>query len=130
MKVEIIELQEVDSTNNYLTKYKSADQADLVVAVADYQSAGRGQGTNRWESERGKNLLFSMLIHPVMVPVARQFLLSMAGALALKMAIGSYVDDITLKWGMSAKTESGIVFYSENSPYQNVLLRPVIDITY
>ena len=98
MKVEIIELQEVDSTNNYLTKYKSAAQADLVVAVADYQSAGRGQGTNRWESERGKNLLFSMLIHPVMVPVARQFLLSMAGALALKMAIGSYVDDITLKW--------------------------------
>ena len=98
MKVEIIELQEVDSTNNYLAKYKSADQADMVVTVADYQTAGRGQGINRWESERGKNLLFSMLIHPVMVPVARQFLLSMAGALALKMAIGSYVEDITLKW--------------------------------
>ena len=40
------------------------------------------------------------------------------------------LDDTTLKWGMSAKTESGIVFYSENSTYQNVLLRPVIDITY
>ena len=40
------------------------------------------------------------------------------------------LDDTTLKWGMSAKIESGIVFYSENSTYQNVLLRPVIDITY
>ena len=40
------------------------------------------------------------------------------------------LDDTILKWGMSAKTESGIVFYSENSTYQNVLLRPVIDITY
>ena len=40
------------------------------------------------------------------------------------------LDDTVLKWGMSAKTESGIVFYSENSTYQNVLLRPVIDITY
>jgi len=40
------------------------------------------------------------------------------------------LDDTTLKWGMSQKTENGIVFYSENSPYQNVLLRPVIDITY
>jgi len=40
------------------------------------------------------------------------------------------LDDTTLKWGMSAKTESGIVFYAENSTYQNVLLRPVIDITY
>ena len=40
------------------------------------------------------------------------------------------LDDTTLKWGMSQKTESGIVFYSENNTYQNVLLRPVIDITY
>ena len=40
------------------------------------------------------------------------------------------LDDTTLKWGMSAKTESGIVFYAESSPYQNVVLRPVIDITY
>jgi len=40
------------------------------------------------------------------------------------------LDDTTLKWGMSAKTESGIVFYAENSTYQNVLLRPVIEITY
>ena len=40
------------------------------------------------------------------------------------------LDDTTLKWGMSAKIESGIVFYAESSPYQNVVLRPVIDITY
>ncbi|WP_370641672.1 hypothetical protein [Prevotella sp. E9-3] len=32
--------------------------------MTDYQTAGRGCGTNRWESERGKNLLFSVLIHP------------------------------------------------------------------
>ena len=40
------------------------------------------------------------------------------------------LDDTTLKWGMSAKTESGIVFYAESSLNQNVVLRPVIDITY
>ena len=40
------------------------------------------------------------------------------------------LDDTVLKWGMSAKTESGIVFYAESSLNQNVVLRPVIDITY
>ena len=40
------------------------------------------------------------------------------------------LDDTVLKWGMSAKTESGIVFYAENSLNKYVVLRPVIDITY
>lgn len=28
------------------------------VLIADSQSAGRGQGSNKWESESGKNLTF------------------------------------------------------------------------
>ena len=70
----------------------------MTVAVADYQTAGRGQGDNTWESECGKNLLFSILTSPVAVPVASQFVLSMAGALALKAALDSRCDGITLKW--------------------------------
>ena len=40
------------------------------------------------------------------------------------------LDDTTLKWGVSAKTESGITFYAENSLNEYIILRPVIDITY
>ena len=40
------------------------------------------------------------------------------------------LDGTTLKWGVSAKTESGITFYAENSLNKYVVLRPVIDITY
>jgi hypothetical protein len=40
------------------------------------------------------------------------------------------LDDTTLKWGVSAKTESGITFYAENSLNEYIVLRPVIDITY
>lgn len=98
MKTKIIKLDETDSTNRYLSEYIPGKGEDMTVVVADYQTAGRGQGTNTWESERGKNLLFSILVHPVMVPVDRQFLLSMAGAIALKMALSGYTDDITLKW--------------------------------
>ena len=63
----------------------------MTVVVADYQTAGKGQGTNTWESEAGKNLLFSVLVHPTMLPVRSQFLLSAPGSLALEEALADYV---------------------------------------
>lgn len=98
MKKKIVRLQEIDSTNRFLRECKEDKDDEMVIAVADYQTAGKGQGTHTWESEAGKNLLFSIKVHPRWVPVRQQFLLSMAEALALKDALDSYVDGITLKW--------------------------------
>lgn len=75
-----------------------AEGEEMTVVVADYQTAGKGQGVHTWESESGKNLLFSILTHPYFVPLRQQFLLSMAGALAIKDALDEYTDGITLKW--------------------------------
>ena len=96
--VNIIRLEETDSTNNYLRSYQPADGEKITVVTAEFQTAGRGQGSNTWESQKGKNLTFSILVHPVMVPLQRQFLLSMTGGIALKMALAKYTDGITLKW--------------------------------
>ena len=98
MSTKLIRLSETDSTNRYLRDYTPAADEVLTVCVADYQTAGRGCGSNTWESERGKNLTFSVLTHPTGLAPARQFTLSMAGALALKQVLDSLVDDITLKW--------------------------------
>lgn len=98
MKRKIIRLDEIDSTNRYLRKYQETEDEEMVVVVADYQTAGKGQGVHTWESEKGKNLLFSIKLHPHWVPVRRQFVLSMAEALALKNALDSYVNGISLKW--------------------------------
>ena len=57
MEKKIIRLKDVDSTNRFLKDLDSYDEAALTIAVADYQTAGRGQGTHTWESEEGKNLL-------------------------------------------------------------------------
>lgn len=98
--IKVIKLDTVDSTNNFLKGYKSADGEKMTVVVAKVQTAGRGQGSNHWESEMGKNLTLSILVHPTMVPVARQFLLSEAGALALYDVLGRYLgaDDVSMKW--------------------------------
>ncbi len=91
-------LDEVDSTNDYMRQQHATSNERLCVVAADFQRKGRGQGSNTWESEPGKNLLFSIMTHPTMVPIRTQFLLSMAGALALKQALDAYTDGISLKW--------------------------------
>lgn len=98
-----INIGETDSTSNYIKSHLSEldnqpENVKLVVAYSDFQTAGRGQGTNHWESERGKNLLFSILCHPVWVPIQSQFLISEAIALSIRDALSAYVDDITIKW--------------------------------
>ena len=69
-----------------------------LVVWADYQTAGRGQGTNRWESERGQNLLFSILLHPETIPANGQFHISMAISLAICEALGQHIGDLSIKW--------------------------------
>ena len=90
--MEIIKLSNTASTNDYLLGLNT-DQ-DLCV-VTDYQSAGKGMGTNTWESEPGKNLLFSILLHPTWLPINRQYLLSMAEAVAIVEVLGKGFE---IKW--------------------------------
>lgn len=80
MTCNVTHISETDSTNRWLVEHGGKD--DMVV-WADYQTAGRGCGTNQWESEHGKNLLFSILLHPHRLAAHDQFLLSMAISLAI-----------------------------------------------
>ena len=98
MEAKLIRLDEVDSTNRWLRE-NAADGEAVTVCVADFQTAGRGCGTNSWESERGKNLLFSMLIHPDGIAANRQFHVSMAAALAVCDALRDFgIGDTCVKW--------------------------------
>ena len=95
MDWKIVHIDETDSTNRWLRE--RGGEEDMVV-VADYQTAGRGCGTNSWESERGKNLLFSVLYHPQGLAANRQFEISMAMSLALCDALGNHIGDLSVKW--------------------------------
>lgn len=92
-------LTNTSSTNVYLMQHAS-EHPDMTVAVADYQTAGRGMGTNTWESEPGKNLLFSILLHPTALPPRWQYLLSMTEAVALCDTLSAIIphEDVTIKW--------------------------------
>ena len=71
------------------------------MAVADYQSAGRGRFDRRWESPPGKSLLFSVLLRPgeQELPAPRRHLAVAAVSLSLvdgaKAVAGA---EVQLKW--------------------------------
>ena len=96
--MKIIRFDEIDSTNSFLHGYHEGDDVETVVAVAEYQTAGRGQGTNHWESEQGKNLTFSVRVAPKGVRAACQYVLSMCMALAVKDVLSEYSEGMTVKW--------------------------------
>ena len=103
-KIKWHKSESIGSTNTYLRELKGGDPAyDYEVAVASFQTAGRGQKGNTWESEAGKNLLFSILAHPSGLKVQEQFYISEAIALAVSdsviAAIGpEFASGVSVKW--------------------------------
>ena len=95
MDFRIIHIDETDSTNRWLKE----NGEDTMVVVADYQTAGKGCGTNAWESERGKNLTFSMLIHPAELLAKEQFHITEVVSVAMCKTLQPYLQDrVEIKW--------------------------------
>ena len=81
-------IAEVDSTMEEVRRCEWPEtDFTFGLLTTDFQRAGRGQRGTHWESERGSNLLFSLLFHPAFLPVGHQFLLSAALALSVCEAL-------------------------------------------
>ena len=99
MDFKVIHIDETDSTNRWLCDYNLPQPAGDYVVVAEYQTAGKGCGTNSWESERGRNLTFSMLLHPEEIPANGQFRISEVVSVALCRTLESYIyNKVEIKW--------------------------------
>lgn len=96
----IIHLHETASTNRYLQERLSDDTppTDGTLVVSDFQTSGRGQPGNAWESEAGSNLTFSLLYIPTDIPANRSFRISQIAALSVKYLLDRYTAGITVKW--------------------------------
>src|ERR1035437_432254 len=95
----IVRLKLTDSTNNYAnSQIREKELVEGTVFLAYEQTSGRGQLKNTWESEPGKNLLFSIVLYPGFIEIRRQFMLSKVVTLGIYQAIHKYVDDLKIKW--------------------------------
>ncbi len=95
-----IELSETESTNSVLSELLTDSVPEGTVVVTDYQTAGRGQRGSVWYSERGKNLMMSMLFYPSSLKVEEMFYLSKLSAVALRETLQFFIPDfpIYVKW--------------------------------
>lgn len=102
---EIIRMAETTSTSDTLRRMADEGKIDAwpVALRADFQSRGRGQVGNSWESEEGKNLLISIYAKPAGVSIERQFIVSMTVALAGAETVCEFLPEdkrrlVKIKW--------------------------------
>jgi BirA family biotin operon repressor/biotin-[acetyl-CoA-carboxylase] ligase len=98
--MRIIKLNAIDSTSSYLKElYVKKMVEDYTVVIAKYQTRGRGQMGTVWDSEKGKNLMFSMFKDLSMHDVEFPFYISMAISLSILKTLKEYnVPDLSIKW--------------------------------
>ena len=92
-------IKETHSTNNLLREMmREQSIPELFVLRTDFQTAGKGQTGNSWESAKGKNLLFSTVIYPPHIAIENQFIVSQMISIAIKQTLDEYADGFSVKW--------------------------------
>jgi len=96
---ETREYEEIDSTNEEMNRLlKTEDMAEGCIIRTEYQHAGKGHAGNSWQSERGMNLLFSILLKPDFLSPESAFQLSRITSLSLHEILDNQCDGIQIKW--------------------------------
>lgn len=88
--MQIVRLDSVESTNKYCEVLDLAEVEDFTCYWALEQTAGIGQRGNHWHSAPCLNLTFSLVLKPVWLAAARQFMLTQAISLAITDFLATY----------------------------------------
>ncbi len=91
-------VESTPSTNDLAFTLPLPQEHELQIVSCEEQTAGRGQGGNSWESERGKNLTFSIVCRAEFVEPARQFSVLQAAALAVRHVLSKISSGVRIKW--------------------------------
>lgn len=97
----IIELNDIDSTNNYAMRLINEGMAEHGLAIrADFQSKGKGQLGNIWLAEESKNLLCSIIIDTKGFELESQFVFNCMTCVAItEMLMQQYnIPNVQIKW--------------------------------
>ena len=110
----------VTSTNDIVRGWLADGTPEVVVAVADEQSAGRGREGRTWRAPAGRALLVSLGFRPTWLEPTRAWRLAALVALAMADAAeevaGLRDDTIRLKWPNDLVVESSGGWGRRSSP--------------
>ena len=120
MMLQHYHLGQIDSTNAYLQRRQSETDIRNWLVSADEQTAGKGMGSNGWESEARQNLTFSVALDVSFLPAQRQFLLSEAVPLGIIEVLDTILP--AEKWSIKWPND---IFY-ENRKLAGILINSTI----
>ncbi len=99
LNFSLIEIEKCHSTNAMMTELIRNNTAEEgTVLRADYQSKGKGQRENTWQSNKDENLLFSLCLSPKILPLKNIFHLTIITSLALIETLNHYKVQASIKW--------------------------------
>ena len=98
--MKLVKLDAIDSTNDYLKEaVRTMTVENYTVVTAEHQTNGKGQRGSTWVSEKGKNLIMSMLVRDFVDAGTTMFDLNIAVALAVIHALDSLdIPQLSIKW--------------------------------
>ena len=96
---KLIHLESVGSTNLHASDLLSGKiLTEPAVILADFQTSGKGQGSNHWESNPSENLLFSIVLFPKGIKAREQFYISKISAIAIREMLSKHIQNVKIKW--------------------------------
>lgn len=126
---KIINLKSVNSTNEFAKKLiDKYNESDSFVITSDFQSRGKGQFNNSWESFSGKNLLMSVVIS-LKKNIKKKFDLNIISSLAVIDVLNEIgFKNISIKWPndilVGSKKIAGILIETKskgNEIYKSII---------
>ncbi len=96
---QILVFEETDSTNDLAARAGDDSLPEGLVIFAESQRAGRGRLGRKWNAPPRQALLFSILLRPTAVPVARWSELTFCVALAVAETAEQFTGEpVRIKW--------------------------------
>ncbi len=91
-------MPEVDSTNRAAVELANSGEAHGSMVISDFQTRGRGRFDRSWLSDRGKNLMFSLILRPDM-PFAAMLPVTLAFAASIGQTLENLLGtEVGVKW--------------------------------
>ncbi|KAF2517878.1 biotin--[acetyl-CoA-carboxylase] ligase [Flavobacterium foetidum] len=98
--MKLIKLDAIDSTNDFLKSLAAYEELEnFTVVTAENQTKGKGQRGSKWESEKGKNLIMSVLVKDFLFDNEKFFELSVIVSLSVIEVLKSLnIPELSIKW--------------------------------
>ena len=89
--------RETDSTNLWIKRLAKEGASEGTLALAEFQSAGRGRLCRSWEVPEGTSVMMSILLRPKFEPQYAPMLTLVMG-MAVAKAVKKLSFDVSIKW--------------------------------